>query len=72
MVKKIYKVKFGMARAWFTPELKENTRIRHFTNKKKAELFLDRVNKFNIKDKYLPEFNVVAWSDLIEERKENG
>ena len=48
MVKKIYKVKFGMARAWFTPELKENTRVRHFTNKKKAELFLDRVNKFNI------------------------
>ena len=33
-----YTVKFGMARAYYTPELPENTRSKTFTNRKKQRV----------------------------------
>jgi hypothetical protein len=49
-----YEVKFGMARAYYTPELHENTRTKIFNNKNKAEDCLERLQKFNL----------VAWTEL--------
>ena len=46
----IYEVKFGMARAYYTPELHENTRTKIFNNKNKAEDCLERLQKFNLID----------------------
>ena len=48
------------------------TKAQDEEGKKLTKEFLDRVNKFNIKDKYLPEFNVVAWSDLKAVRSLNN
>ena len=45
-----YEVKFGMARAYYTPELHENTRTKIFNNKNKAEDCLERLQKFNLID----------------------
>ena len=43
-----------MARAYYTPELHENTRTKIFNNKNKAEDCLERLQKFNL----------VAWTEL--------
>jgi len=59
-----YEVKFGMARAYYTPELHENTRTKIFNNKNKAEDCLERLQKFNFKDPVFTEFNLIAWTEL--------
>ena len=63
-----YTVKFGMARAYYTPELHENTRSKTFTNKEKAEKYWDRLDKFTFKDPVFSEFYLIAWKDWIEEQ----
>lgn len=62
-----YTVKFGMARAYYTPELHENTRSKTFTNRKKAESYWDRLDKFTFKDSVFSELYLIAWKDWIEE-----
>lgn len=62
-----YTVKFGMARAYYTPELPENTRSKTFTNIKKAKRYWDRLDKFTFKDPVFSEFYLIAWKDWIEE-----
>jgi hypothetical protein len=46
-----YEVKFGMARAYYTPELHENTRTK-------------RLQNFGFKDSVFSEFNLIAWTEL--------
>ena len=65
-----YTVKFGMARAYYTPELHENTRSKTFTNRKEAESYWDRLDKFTFKDSVFSEFYLIAWKDWIEEYEE--
>ena len=65
-----YTIKFGMARAYYTPELPENTRSKTFTNRKKAESYWDRLDKFTFKDPILSEFDLIAWKDWIEDEEE--
>ena len=65
MKDKEYIVKFGMARCWSDKENHQNTRVKRFTNKKLALKCLRRLNKFNLQDRYLAEFKVPAWTDLI-------
>ena len=60
-----YIVKFGMARCWSDKENHQNTRVKRFTSKKLALKCLKRLNKFNFQDRYLAEFKVPAWTDLI-------
>jgi hypothetical protein len=59
-----YEVKFGMARAYYTPELHENTRTKIFNNKNKAEDCLERLQNFGFKDSVFSEFNLIAWTEL--------
>ena len=65
MKDKEYIVKFGMARRFNDEEDHQNTRVRRFTNKNSALKCLRRLNKFNFQDRYLAEFKVPAWTDLI-------
>ena len=65
MKDKEYTVKFGMARCWSDKENHQNTRVKRFTNKKLALKCLRRLNKFSFQDRYLAEFKVPAWTDLI-------
>ena len=65
MKDKKYIVKFGIARCWSDKENHQNTRVKTFTNKKLALKRLTRLNKFNFQDRYLAEFKVPAWTDLI-------
>ena len=65
MKDKEYIVKFGMARRFNDEEDHQNTRVRRFTSKKLALKCLKRLNKFNFQDRYLDEFKVPAWTDLI-------
>ena len=66
MKDKEYIVKFGIARCWSDDETHQNTRVKRFTNKKLALKCLRRLNKFNFQDRYLAEFKIPAWTDLIE------
>jgi hypothetical protein len=80
-----YTIKFGMARAYYTPELPENTRSKTFTNRKKAESYWDRLDKFTFKDpskptwelrvmiralSMMPSLNTEAENERLEEAKE--
>ena len=62
---KKYVVKFGIARCWNDYEAHNNTRVKKFSNKKQAQKYLKRLNKFNFQDKYLADFKIPAWTDLI-------
>ena len=65
MKDKEYIVKFGMATCFNDEENHQNTRVKRFTNKKLALKCLRRLNKFSFQDRYLAEFKVPAWTDLI-------
>ena len=65
MKSKEYIVKFGIARSWNEEENHQNTKTKTFTNKKLAWKCLKRLNKFKLKDRYVANFTVPAWTDLI-------
>tara|TARA_R100000789_G_scaffold70319_1_gene65831 strand:- start:253 stop:465 length:213 start_codon:yes stop_codon:yes gene_type:complete len=65
MKDKEYIVKFGIAKCFNDEENHQNTRVKRFTNKKLALKCLRRLNKFSFQDRYLAEFKVPAWTDLI-------
>ena len=66
-----YKVSYGIARAFDTEESHSNTRHKFFSNKKQAEKYLKRLNKFSFQDPIFYELDFIAWTSLINNKNFN-